>query len=140
MTIVLDTNCLIQILPRDAEHRWLYDLILGGEVALAVTTEILDEYSEVLDSFFESSVLGEYVTKTILEIPQTRKISVFFKFNLIESDPDDNKFVDCAIAANADYIVTEDKHFRALKKIKFPKVACLTLPQFKRLEEARYSA
>ena len=79
MTIVLDTNCLIQILPRDAEHRWLYDALLRGEVALVVTTEILDEYAEVLDAFFESTVLGEYVTKTILELPKNLFELIFWR-------------------------------------------------------------
>jgi len=133
MTIVLDTNCLTQILPREAEYRWLYDSILRGEIALAVTTEILDEYAEVLDVFFGSTVLGEYVTKTIIELPKTRKTIVFFNFYLIFDDPDDNKFVDCAVSAAADFIITEDRHFRVLKKIPFPKVTCLTLPQFKKL-------
>ena len=44
---------------------------------------------------------------------------------------DDDKFVDCAIAANADYIVSEDSHFNALKKIPFPLLTVLTLDEFK---------
>lgn len=50
---------------------------------------------------------------------------------LIEADKDDNKFVDCAIAANAKCIVTEDKHFRVFKNIPFPKVEVLGLEEFK---------
>ena len=50
---------------------------------------------------------------------------------LIEADKDVNKFVDCAIAANAKCIVTEDKHFRVLKNIPFPKVEVLGLEEFK---------
>jgi len=38
-----------------------------------------------------------------------------FRFEVIKSDLDDNKFCDCAIVANADYVITEDKHFQALK-------------------------
>lgn len=53
-----------------------------------------------------------------------------FRFQLIESDPDDNKFVDCAIAANADYIVTEDTHFNPLKMISFPHVEIKRLHDF----------
>ena len=49
---------------------------------------------------------------------------------LIEEDPDDNKFVDCAIVAGADYIVSEDAHFRVLEKIPFPKVNVILLNQF----------
>lgn len=53
-----------------------------------------------------------------------------FRFNLIQQDPDDNKFVDCAIASNAKYIVTEDHHFDILKHISFPRVEVITLKDF----------
>ena len=51
-------------------------------------------------------------------------------FRLIEQDPDDNKFVDCAITAGTDYIVSEDAHFRVLEQIPFPKVCVVRLQQF----------
>lgn len=137
MTIVLDTNCLVQIVPRLAEHRWMYDAILSGEIQLAVTTDILDEYTEVLDEFFGSDVLGSLVTKTILELPGTRQITVYVRWKLITDDPDDDKFVDCAIAANADFIVTDDRHFKVLKKIAFPKVVAMKLSDFQKFWQSR---
>ena len=48
-------------------------------------------------------------------------------FNLISVDPDDNKFVDCAVAANAKFVVTDDGHFDVLKQIDFPKVNIIGL-------------
>lgn len=48
----------------------------------------------------------------------------------IEQDKDDNKFVDCAIVANAQYIVTEDRHFKVLDTIAFPKVDVIGLDTF----------
>ena len=54
-----------------------------------------------------------------------------YTFALIESDKDDNKFVDCAIAANAKCIVTEDKHFKVLENIPFPKVEVIGIEEFK---------
>ena len=53
-----------------------------------------------------------------------------YHFGLITQDPDDNKFVDCAIVASADYLVSEDNHFNVLKDIPFPKVNVITLEQF----------
>jgi uncharacterized protein len=38
-----------------------------------------------------------------------------YRFGVVVTDPDDNKFCDCAIAAEADFVVTEDSHFDALK-------------------------
>lgn len=58
--------------------------------------------------------------------PNVEKTEVFYHWNLIEQDPDDNKFVDCAIAGKAHFIVTHDSHFNILHKIPFPKVETLT--------------
>jgi predicted nucleic acid-binding protein len=55
----------------------------------------------------------------------------YFRFDLITKDRDDNKFVDCAVAANAHFIVSEDKDFKVLEKIPFPKVEVLGLEAFK---------
>ena len=38
-----------------------------------------------------------------------------FHFRIITADPDDDIFADCAIAADAEYIITEDRHFKALR-------------------------
>ena len=43
---------------------------------------------------------------------------------------DDNKFVDCAVAADAEYIVTNDTHFNDLKEIDWPKVSVITIKEF----------
>jgi len=54
----------------------------------------------------------------------------YFRFHLIEQDNDDNKFVDCAIAANARLIVSQDVHFKVLSKIPFPKVEVIDVFTF----------
>ena len=58
-------------------------------------------------------------------------LSPYFQFRLIEADLDDNKFVDCAIVANARYIVTNDAHFRVLTNIPFPTVEIISLENFR---------
>ena len=67
----------------------------------------------------------------MLNLPQTEHIEAFYKCQLIEEDKDDNKYVDVAIASNADYIITNDKHFKVLQNIPFPKVQILSLQEFK---------
>lgn len=57
----------------------------------------------------------------------------YYHFDLIVSDPDDNKFVDCALIANADYIVSDDSHFNVLCEIPFPPIRLLKLKEFARL-------
>lgn len=70
---------------------------------------------------------------SLLRAPNTIKLDAHFRWGLIESDPDDNKFVDCAIVANANFIVTEDNHFNVLKHISFPHVNVLKLSEFDEL-------
>lgn len=72
-------------------------------------------------------------TNCLLQIPNTQRVDAHYRWNLITKDPDDNKFVDCAIFANADFIVSDDKHFNELKNIEFPKVLVVRLEEFARL-------
>lgn len=60
-------------------------------------------------------------------------IDVFYHWNIIRSDFEDNKFVDCAIAGNADFIVTDNKHFEELLKVDFPKVNTIITEEFLKL-------
>ena len=56
-------------------------------------------------------------------------IKTYYKFGLL-NDEDDNKFVDCAIASNADFIVSHDRDFNVLQQIDFPKVLVINSDQF----------
>jgi len=51
---------------------------------------------------------------------------------LISEDNDDNKYVDCAIACNADMIISNDAHFRVLEKIDFPKLSVYSVTQVRK--------
>ena len=53
-----------------------------------------------------------------------------FRLGLITEDPDDNKFVDCAFAANAEYLVSDDKHFRILQRTPFPQLNLVKMAEF----------
>lgn len=49
---------------------------------------------------------------------------------VIDTNPDDNKFVDCAFASGADYIVSEDTHFDELNNLPFPSFNVVTMDEF----------
>jgi predicted nucleic acid-binding protein len=66
----------------------------------------------------------------ILLSKNSESVTVFYNWQLITPDPDYNKFVDCAVSANANYIVTNDRHFNVLKDIDFPKINIITINQF----------
>ena len=92
----------------------------------------MNEYQEILAHYYSAS-LANYVIDAILNARHAEPISVYFKWNLITADPDDNKFVDCALNANADYIVTNDKHFNVLKEIDFPPVKVVDIVAFREM-------
>jgi predicted nucleic acid-binding protein len=93
-----------------------------------VTTEILEEYLEILTKLTNESVARNTI-ELIINNPSTLFITTYYHFNLITADPDDNKFVDCAVAANARCIVTNDKHFNVLNDCDFPRVTIVRLDQ-----------
>lgn len=61
------------------------------------------------------------------------KVVLFYHWFLIKNDVDDNKFVDCAVATNADCIVTNDRHFDVVKEVRFPVITVINLGQFQML-------
>lgn len=124
--LVVDTNSLIQILPRKSSYHDLWISLFDGRNLFCVSNEILEEYEEILESK-TSRELASLVVKAIINNPYTQFITPYYNFNLIKIDPDDNKFVDCAVAASAKFIVTEDRHFNVLKEIDFPKVEIISL-------------
>jgi uncharacterized protein len=131
MTLVIDANCLIQIIPKISKYHWIWQYYLQGKFQLAVSTDILNEIEEVYSRWTPQPIVKN-ILKAIVNHPNTLFIAPSYFWNFIHQDQDDNKYVDCAIAANADFIVTNDAHFKNLKKIGFPKVRVLSTSQLKR--------
>lgn len=74
--------------------------------------------------------IARNIVEAIARLDTTKYQEVYIHFGLIERDLDDNKFVDCAIASNAEFIVTNDSHFNVLKEIGWPKVLVITIKDF----------
>lgn len=129
MRIVLDTNCLIQSVSPRSKYHAVWESFVSGKNRLCVTNEIIEEYIEILQKLVGYEV-AEYIVKTIINSPFTDFFTPYYHFELIKTDPDDNKFVDCAIVAHAKYIVTNDRHYDILKEIPFPKVQIISIQDF----------
>lgn len=129
--VVLDTNVLLVSISPNAPNHWIIEHFINEHFILCVTTDILLEYEEVLTRH-----MGELVAANFMEAldnaPHVELITRYFKWGLIEADPDDNKFVDCAIAGNARFLVSEDKHFRILKQVGYPKVEVIGIEEFRK--------
>jgi len=102
---------------------------LNGQIQLCVNTEILNEYEEIL-SEKTTKEIAHNVVEAIARLSTTYFQDSYYHFGLITEDPDDNKFVDCAIAADAELIVTNDKHFDVLKTVAWPKLTIINLKEF----------
>ena len=132
MRIIFDTNCLLQIFPKSSPYRCLWDAFLSEKFDLCYTTEILEEYEEVISRFYSPKV-AEFLAGVLLKSINTIQVTPYFQWSLITADYDDNKFVDCAFNAGADYLVTNDRHFNVLKSIDFPKIKIIDLEDFKNI-------
>jgi putative PIN family toxin of toxin-antitoxin system len=132
LKFVLDTNVILVALPRKSQYHWIIQKIVDDEIDIAITNEILLEYVEVIHKKV-NRLTAEYVAE-IFTIPDNIQHQiVYFHWNLIEVDPDDNKFIDCAVASNADYLVTNDNHFNIIKKIDFPLISIINVDEFMQL-------
>ena len=74
--------------------------------------------------------MAKNVVDLIVKSENVEQVNTYFHWNLITADPDDNKFVDCAFAAGATYIVSDDSHFEVLRSITFPQLLVLKLKEF----------
>lgn len=127
--VVLDTNILYPSISRRSPLHWVFEKLISGQYELCVTTEILSEYQEILERKLGADV-SERVMAVLDHLPNLQLITKYYRWELISADPDDNKFVDCAIAANASSIVTHDKHFTHLKKLEFPSINIVSAEEF----------
>lgn len=117
MRAVIDTNVFVSSffggIPLKVIEYWF-----SGRLTLCVSKPILKEYFEVLSRFeFEDDSLL-YRLKSAFE----RNFNLLFVNNpkeqpWIKEDPADNKFIACAIALKAEYIVSGDAHLKKLKNI-----------------------
>lgn len=127
--IVLDTNCLIASLSRTSRNYSVWRGLFEGKYILCVSNEILSEYQEIIGQKTTPQI-AENVIQYLINSKYVEFVHPYYRFDLIKADRDDNKFVDCAIAANATYIVSDDKHYKPLKDIPFPRLFVIKLMQF----------
>lgn len=110
-------------------YRPIWDAFLLGKFQLCVSNEILEEYQEIIEEQTTARI-AENVILLILNRRNVTFIDPHFRLGPIVEDPDDNKFVDCAFAANAEYLVSDDKHFKILQSTPFPQLNIVRMKEF----------
>ena len=129
MRVVLDTNSLIVSIGRQSIYRPIFDAIIEGRIILLISNDIVSEYVEKLAER-TTAIVASNVAEFLINSKNVDKVEIYFKWQLIQKDQDDNKFVDCALNGRASFLVTDDKHFKVLKKIKFPSVEIIRTKDF----------
>ncbi|SHN11601.1 putative toxin-antitoxin system toxin component, PIN family [Fibrobacter sp. UWR3] len=127
--ICLDTNCLLMSLPSKSPYHQIWTEFLNGDLEICVSPEILLEYEEIISQKI-SSRMATILMEALTNRSNLVRTTPTWRFNLITQDPDDNKFVDCAICGMAEYIVSNDRHFDILKSIDFPLVTVRSIQEF----------
>jgi putative PIN family toxin of toxin-antitoxin system len=130
LLVVVDTNVLLVSISDRSQFHWLYKIIIERKIQIAFTNDILLEYEEQIATHWKPEVALD-VVRSLVELSTANLIVRQFKLNLIHADEDDNKFVDCAFATNADYIVTNDSDFNTVKQISFPRIKIVNIDEFK---------
>jgi putative PIN family toxin of toxin-antitoxin system len=132
MKVVLDSNVLLVALGKRSKYRPIWDAFIVGQYQLIISEDVIHEYEEILHQHSAFGV-AELVMEIFVESPDVIHQNIYYLWNAITEDPDDNKFFDIAIAGNADYLVTNDAHFNSVKKLSFPSVKIVSADDFLRL-------
>jgi putative PIN family toxin of toxin-antitoxin system len=122
MKIVLDANIFISSFFWGGNPRLVLERVITGKDELYATKEILDEIESVMGrpKFHVNKEEVDYFINSIEEI--TNRIVPKRQINNASRDKADNKYIECAIAANVDYIISGDMHLLELKEYKNVKI------------------
>jgi len=116
--IVLDTNVLISAILFGGKPRRVLDLVISGSVDCTLSTGILDELKDVLQRprFGFSADVCFHIIEELHGACDI--ISPSVSVDVIRSDPDDNRILECAVEAQAHFIVSGDRDLLDLGKFK----------------------
>jgi len=129
MTVVIDCNIFVMCLTSGSPYHFIFQSLVNSKFKLAITADILLEYEEVLQQKYSVATAKTFIT-LLSELPNIDFIHTYFHWQLMNVDPDDNKYCDCAVASQASYIITEDRHFDVLQHIPFPSLTAIRIDGF----------
>jgi putative PIN family toxin of toxin-antitoxin system len=127
--VVLDTNTLISALLFSGTASRLVPLWQSRRITVLVSKEILQEYLRVLA--YPKFQLGDHEIRALVEeelLPFAETIRVRRRLAVVRRDPEDDKFLECAVAGRAEYLVTGDRDLRELGS--YRGITILTVGEF----------
>ena len=114
MKVVIDTNVFVSSFFGGNPRR-IVDLWRDGKITLCLSKDILDEYIEVLQRI---GLKNENEIEELLSL-FAKGFNILFTtktphIRAVKDDPEDDKFIECAVALKAEAIITGDKALRAM--------------------------
>ena len=111
-----DTNVIVAGLNFPGNPRHILELADLGDLRLAISAAILEEVTDVLQrkkfgwSPAEVAEAIDRLSRVAEQVQPQQTVDV------VKDDPDDNRILECAVAAQSDYIISGDKHLLSLRQ------------------------
>ena len=111
--VVADTNVLVSAIQFGGKPKQLLDLAVDGHIDLAISEAILEEALRVLRDKFHRTAEELRESDKQLRVGG-RIVTPTESINVIDADPSDDRILECGVGADAEVIVSGDKHLLAL--------------------------
>lgn len=126
--LTLDTNILVSGFGWKGKPNEILAKVILGEIELFTSREQFEELSRVLDyPKFEFTEEQKERFKSVLSAIATF-VETTKRLNVIKEDPPDNRILECAVAADEDFIMSGDEHLLSIKK--FGRIEIRTASEF----------
>ncbi|MBI2151812.1 putative toxin-antitoxin system toxin component, PIN family [Candidatus Woesearchaeota archaeon] len=121
----MDTNIVISAaISSDGNPALIFEMLILEEIENYTTQKIIDEIKAVFQR--------PRITKIVSLIEQNFMVNTFEQFSEIitpnvnfkeiKDDPDDDKFLDCAVSVSAYFIISGDEHLLKLQEFRGIKI------------------
>jgi putative PIN family toxin of toxin-antitoxin system len=121
LKVVIDTNIYISAIFWNGKPREVIDLGRDGKIIIFTSVDIENEIARKLKTKFK--LAEEDVNQILLDFSAfTLPVKINKQLIVVQDDPDDNKFIECALECKADYIVSGDRHLLNLKEYEGMKI------------------
>ena len=126
--VVLDTNTLVSALLFGGPAARLVPLWQSGRLHPLISRPILREYLRVL-AYPKFQLTAEEIRGLLEEVlPFVESVRVRERLSVVRRDPADDRFLECAVAGRASYLITGDRDLRTLGS--YRRIAIVTAAEF----------
>lgn len=127
MRIVIDTNVVASGIVFGGKPERLLELAIKNDVEMCVSPQILAEYDEII-ARLSAKYLAHTIEITLQDLTDNALLVTPSQTVTVCRDPDDNKFIECAMEGKCLYIVSGDNDLLDLRS--YADVEIVTVAEF----------